>query len=103
MKFRDRMFEGLLAVAVVATLANLLLNSAERAVFVDATGRPLGIETRISCPRCAQRLSYILEYPLYECRDCGHRHLADEPPCPRKVPIVVAESGAALRVQAPAR
>ena len=80
MKVRDRLFGWLLAASVAATLANLLLMGAQRAVFVDATGKPLGVATRIHCPECSHKLSYILDYPVYRCRNCGHRHLPGPPP-----------------------
>lgn len=89
MTLRDRLFESLLAFAGLVTLGNFLYAGIEKAVFVDADGRPLGVASRIVCPRCGFAASYILEYPVYECRTCGHRHLPGDPPCSVRTIVII--------------
>ena len=97
MKVRDRIFNWLLAASVVVTLVNLLLVGVQRAVFVDATGKPLGVATRIECPQCTHNVSYILDYPVYRCRNCGHRHLPGQQPAAAETPRVAASAMNASR------
>jgi transposase-like protein len=74
MGLRDRCFESLLGFAIVLTLMNLLLATAQYAIMVDSAGRPLGFKSRINCPACGSESCYVSRYPVYRCRSCQRKH-----------------------------
>jgi hypothetical protein len=77
MRLRDGCFECLLGFAVLVTLMNLLLASAQDSIMVDTAGRPLGFPSRVDCPSCRSPSCYVTRYPVYRCRTCERRHAVE--------------------------